>query len=118
MAETTREVDVKQMTDHLQSGDGCKLMFDEAFSSMNRDLDGQMKVLKQIETEAQQRDENKLTFVPIDVIARSPGNGKLVEQKGLEIKREDKPIFSEVGVTEHENKRFIGIQRACKFKEK
>lgn len=108
------EIDIKSVTDKMQTGDGCSLLFNKVFQDLNKDFDAQMKIVKKVEDEALSRSDNKLTFESIDKVGQDPVTKKMLELKGVNISLPEGPIFQEVLITDHESKRQIGVQKGCK----
>lgn len=113
------KIDIKNITDELEKGNGCRLLFDEAFQQLNRDFDGQMKIVKQVEEESKSRNSNILTFKDLDHVAEDQNKRKL-DVKGVSVEHTGKdqktptPIFQELLITDHNTKKVLGVEKACK----
>lgn len=110
--------DVKNITDEFEKGNGCRLLFDEAFQTMNKDFDGQMKVIKQVEEESKSRNNGVLKFNQLDHTAEDQ-NKKKLDVKGVSIEHVGKdqkavPIFQELLLTDHNTKKVLGVEKGCK----
>lgn len=110
------ELDVKKVVDRMeQNEDGCSLLFNEAFQLLNKDYEGQMKLLAKVEDEAKSRPDNKLTFEHIDETGWEPKRKQNLHYEGVNILRADgKPIFQEIKTSIAENNHTLVIQRTCK----
>lgn len=110
--------DVKNITDELEKGNGCRLLFDEAFQNMNRDFDAQMKVVKQVEDESTGRNNGTLKFNYLDHTAEDH-NKRKIDVKGVSVEHIGKdqkatPVFQELLLTDHNSKKVMGVEKGCK----
>ena len=110
--------DVKNITDELEKGNGCRLLFDAAFQNMNKDFDAQMKVVQQVEEESKSRNNGVLIFNQLDHTAQDQNKRKL-DVKGVSIEHVGKdqkavPIFQELLLTDHNTKKALGVEKGCK----
>lgn len=110
--------DIKGITDELEKGNGCRLLFDEAFQNMNRDFDAQMKVVKQVEEESKNRNSGVLKFNQLEHVAEDQ-NKKKIDVKGVSVEHVGKdqktiPIFQEFLLTDHNTKKVLGVEKGCK----
>lgn len=111
------KLDIKNITDELEKGNGCRLLFDEAFQNMNRDFDAQMKVVKQVEEESKSRNSGILKFDNLDHVAETQ-NKKKLDVKGVSVEHSNNgkptPIFQELLLTDHNSKKVLGVEKGCK----
>ena len=110
------EFDVKAITDKMeQNGNGCALLFDEAFQLLNKDYAGQMKLIDRVEQEAKSRSDNRLNFEHIHETAVDPRTKILLEYEGVNIRVPDgTAIFQEIKTSLAENHKPLAVQRTCK----
>lgn len=108
------EIDVKAVTDKMEEGNGCALLFDKAFQDLNRDFKAQMDVVSKVEAEAKSRDNNTLVFEKIDLVNKDPITKKLIDVLGVSVKKNDALIFTEVMVSDHKSKQPLNVQKGCK----
>lgn len=117
--ENKKAINIKDVTDDLEKGHGCKLLFDETFQSLNKDFEGQMGIIKKIEEEARQRSSEALNFNYISS-SLTGKNNKVLDLKGvsIEIVGDDKktktPIFQEIMSIDHETGKPVAVQKGCK----
>lgn len=110
------EFDVKSVTDSMEKdNNGCALLFNEAFQLMNKDFDGQMKMLADVEKEALSRPDNILTFEHVHEKSFDPKRNRELAFDGVNIRLPDgKPIFQEIKTSLAADNHTLSIQKTCK----